>query len=214
MRTAVLISGRGSNLQSIVEACEDGRIGARLTLVLCNKVGAGALEIAARHGIATRCIAHGDFDSREAFDLAMLEVLREHEVEIVALAGFMRILSETFIREYYGSLLNIHPSLLPKYPGLNTHQRALDAGDREAGASVHFVIPELDAGPTILRAAVPIEPHDDASSLAARVLEVEHQLYPRALAWLAEGRLSLRDGAAWMDGVQLGAAGYDYRKAE
>jgi phosphoribosylglycinamide formyltransferase-1 len=206
-RLAVLASGRGSNLVAIASACERGDIEADLALLLCNRPGAGVLQLARRHSIDARCIDHREFPTRAAFDDALLQALSAARIDLVALAGFMRILGDPFIAAYSGSLLNIHPSLLPKYPGINTHQRALDAGDTEAGATVHFVIPELDAGPPILRARVPVQPGDTAERLAQRVLEVEHRLYPRAIAWCAAGRVTLREGRAWMDGEAISDRG-------
>jgi len=199
-RLAVLASGRGSNLSAIAAACNAGQIDAELALVLCNVPGAGALELAASLGIENRCIDHRNYAERADFDAALLEALRESAIEFVALAGFMRILGEPFVRQYCGSLLNINPSLLPKYPGLHTHRRAIEAGDREAGATVHFVTPTLDAGPAILQARVPILSGDDPQTLAGRVLELEHRIYPQALAWCVEGRVKLQDGKAWMEG--------------
>ena len=182
---------------AIAEACASGEIPGELVRVISNVPGAGALNFAAERGIACQTISHRDYESREAFEEALLADLAECQPDLVVLAGFMRILTERFIREYYGSLLNIHPSLLPKYPGLNTHQRAIDAGDREAGTTVHFVIPELDAGPAIVQAAVPIRHGDTADSLAARVLKEEHRIYPLAVKWCVEGRVALIDGKLW-----------------
>lgn len=206
-RLAILASGRGSNLAAIAGACRDGRIDADPCLVISNVPGAGALQLAAEQAIPHRCIDHRRYATRAAFDDALLGALRECRIDLVALAGFMRILGTPFIDAFAGSLLNIHPSLLPKYPGLHTHRRALEAGDREAGATVHFVTPDLDAGPAILRAHVPIRSGDDAATLARRVLDVEHRIYPQALAWCAAGRVTLRDGQAWMDGEAISAFG-------
>jgi phosphoribosylglycinamide formyltransferase-1 len=202
-RLAVLVSGRGSNLSAIADAFAAGRIPGELALVVSNVPGAEALARAEARGIATHCIPHGDYDTREAFEAALLAALAAAGVNFVALAGFMRVLTERFIREYYGSLLNIHPSLLPKYPGLHTHRRALEAGDTESGATVHFVIPALDAGPAIAHARVPIVKGDTPEALAARVQSAEHRLYPQVLAWCLSGSVMLRDGAAYRDGERI-----------
>ncbi|EED32416.1 phosphoribosylglycinamide formyltransferase [gamma proteobacterium NOR5-3] len=198
-RIAILASGAGSNMEAIAAACEQGVIPATVGLVIANVPGAMVLERAERRRIPHYCIDHRQFEDRDAFEREMLRALREASIDFVVLAGFMRILTDRFIGEYYGSLLNIHPSLLPKYPGLNTHQRALDAGDRESGATVHFVTPELDAGPSIVQARVNIGPKDDAASLAARVQEQEHRIYPLAVRWCIEGTVMLRDGKIWKD---------------
>ena len=206
-RLAVLASGRGSNLAAIAAACRDGHIDAELALLLCNVPGAGALQGAQRCAVPARCIDHRQYRERRLFDDALHEALAQARIDLVALAGFMRILGEDFVRAWCGSLLNIHPSLLPRYPGLHTHERALAAGDREAGATVHFVIPALDAGPAILRAHVPVRPGDDPRTLAGRVLRAEHRIYPLALAWCAAGTVTLRDGRAWMHGEAISDRG-------
>lgn len=198
-RIAIIASGSGSNMAAIASACDRGDIPATVSLVISNVPDARVLARAEEKQLPHCCINHRDYESREAFEEAMLQALRDKAIDLVVLAGFMRILTDRFIREYYGSLLNIHPSLLPKYPGLHTHQRALDAGDTESGATVHFVIPELDAGPGILQARVPILPGDDASSLAARVQAQEHRIYPQAVRWCIEGKVELRDGKVWKD---------------
>ena len=198
-RMAVLASGRGSNLAAIADACERGEIAAQLSLVLCNRADAGALQLAAQRGIRTGAIDHRAFDSRDAFDAALQAALEDADIDMVVLAGFMRVLGEAFVSRFEGALFNIHPSLLPRYPGLHTHRRAIEAGDTEAGATVHFVIPQLDAGPAILRARVPVLPDDTQETLAQRVLVQEHRLYPQALAWFAAGRLQLKEGRAWLD---------------
>ena len=193
-RLAILASGRGSNMLAISDACQRGELDAEIAVVVTNEPNAGVLEIAKNLSITTACIPHREFPDRESFELALLDVLRPHSPDLVILAGFMRILTERFIREYYGSLLNIHPSLLPKYPGLDTHQRAIDAGDSEAGATVHFVIPELDAGPAIAQVRVPILESDTADDLAKRVIVEEHRLYPHAVKLCLEGKARLLDG--------------------
>ena len=188
---AVLISGRGSNLHSIIAAIRSKQLNATVKLVISNVENAGGLEIARSENITTLCIPHIEFDDREAFDLAVGQQLNDHGIEWVVLAGFMRILGHDFANCWRGKLINIHPSLLPQYPGLNTHARALEAGDQQAGASVHFVTPQLDGGPVILQGVVDVEPEDTAGTLAVRVLEVEHEIFPMALEWLISGRVKL-----------------------
>ena len=190
----ILISGRGSNMEAIVHACQRDGWPARIAAVISNKADASGLQFAAAHGIATAVVDHKAFDSREAFDAELARVVDGFQPDVVALAGFMRILTEGFVRHYEGRLLNIHPSLLPAFPGLHTHQRAIDAGCKLAGATVHFVTPELDHGPIILQAAVPVRSDDTAAALAARVLTQEHQIYPQAVRWLVEDQLRLQDG--------------------
>jgi phosphoribosylglycinamide formyltransferase-1 len=206
-RLAVLISGRGSNLQAFIDACVSGELPAQITLVISNNPEAAGLQRAERAGITTKCINHRNYANREAFDEALVDELRSHHVDLVVLAGFMRILTPVLIEPYLGRLLNIHPSLLPKYPGLKTHQRALDAGDTEAGATVHFVTQELDGGPPVLQARVPILPGDTADSLAARVAAQEHTIYPIAARWYLQGRLALTGQGATLDGTRIPATG-------
>ncbi len=209
MKLAVLISGSGSNLQSFIDDCARGALPAEIAVVLSNKPEAGGLARAHAANIPTLVVDHREFESREAFDAAMLEALAPFAPDLVILAGFMRILTPDFIAAFRSRLLNIHPSLLPKYPGLKTHQRALDAGDSEAGATVHFVTEELDGGPPVLFARVPIEAGDSADTLAARVQLREHQLYPQAARWFVEGRLELCGDRALLDGEALPASGAD-----
>src|SRR6056297_2382007 len=206
-RLAILASGSGSNMQAIVDACNDGTIPARITVVGSNRPGAGVLERAHRAGIPQVILDHRDYATRDAFDRAMLAALAPHAPDLVILAGFMRILTPVFIAPFRGRLLNIHPSLLPKYPGLATHARAIAAGDREHGATVHFVTEELDGGPPVLQARVPITAADSAETLAARVLDIEHRIYPVAVAWWISGRLELTAGGAQLDGRILPASG-------
>lgn len=203
----MLISGSGSNLQALIDSCSEARSAAQIVAVISNRADAFGLERARSAGIETRLVEHRDFDSRESFDRALAENIDAFVPDLVVLAGFMRILSPFFTQKYAGKMLNIHPSLLPKYPGLHTHQRAIDAGDAEAGATVHFVTADLDAGPAVLQASVAIQPGDDAGRLAAKVLEQEHRIYPEALRWFASGRLELREGSAWLDGQALPAGG-------
>jgi phosphoribosylglycinamide formyltransferase 1 len=208
-RLAVLISGRGSNLQAFIEASASGALSADIVVVISNNPAAAGLQLAARVGIPTRSIDHRAFSSREAFDAALAAEVGHWDVDLVILAGFMRILTPVFIQPFSGRLLNVHPSLLPSYPGLNTHQRALDAGDREAGVTVHFVTLELDGGPPIIQARVPILPGDTAQSLADRVVVQEHRIYPLAAQWAVTGRLRLTDHGACLDGEPIPATGID-----
>lgn len=204
----VLISGSGSNLQALIDDLRDSEVPARLCAVLSNRADAYGLERARAAGIATEVLEHQGFASREAFDAALIERIDAYRPDLVILAGFMRILTPAFVRHYLGRLLNIHPSLLPKYKGLHTHQRALEAGDAEHGCSVHFVTEELDGGPLVVQAVVPIEPGDTPESLAQRVHREEHRIYPLALRWFASGRLHLADGKAMLDRQPLPATGY------
>jgi len=191
LRLVVLISGSGSNLQAIIDACNNDNIDAEIAAVISNRPAVRGLQRASEAGIASTVLDHTDFASREDFDRAMMETIDSFQPGLVILAGFMRILTPDFVRHYAGRLLNIHPSLLPKYQGLHTHRRALDSGDTEHGASVHFVTEELDGGPVILQASVPVLPADDEATLAARVLTREHQIYPAVIQWYAEGRVRL-----------------------
>lgn len=194
-RTAILISGRGSNMVALIEAAKAADFPAEIVLVAANLPDAGGLERARAAGIATASVDHRPFGKdREAFERALDDVLRVNQVELVALAGFMRVLTPWFVSRWQGRLLNIHPSLLPEFRGTHTHARALEAGVAEHGCTVHFVVPELDAGPTILQATVPVLPGDDEAKLSARVLEQEHAIYPRALALVASGAVRLEDG--------------------
>lgn len=190
----VLISGRGSNMRAIVDACAAEGWPARVAAVVSNRPGAAGLEFARERGIATAVVDHKAFASRDAFDAALADALDRFAPDAVVLAGFMRILGAAFVRRYEGRMLNIHPSLLPSFPGLHTHERALEAGCKVAGATVHFVTPELDHGPIVMQAVVPVRPDDTADALAARVLEREHVIYPRAVRWLVEGRLRVERG--------------------
>ena len=190
-RTAVLISGRGSNLKALIDACADPEFPAEISLVISNVADAGGLDHARAANIPTKVIPHKNYSSREEFDAAIDSALREAKIEIVCLAGFMRILSDWFAKRWQGRVINIHPSLLPDFKGTNVHQRMLDAGVCVAGCTVHFVVPELDSGPIIAQASVPVLPGDDAGTLAARILVEEHRLYPEALKLLAEGKVRL-----------------------
>ena len=196
----ILISGRGSNMEAIVQRCAAEAWPARVAAVISNRADAAGLQFAAAHGIATAVVAHKAFATREAFDDALAAAIDAFAPDLVVLAGFMRILGERFVRRYEGRLLNIHPSLLPAFPGLHTHQRAIDAGCKLAGATVHFVTPQLDHGPIVLQSVVPLRPGDDAEALAARVLATEHQIYPRAVRWFVEGRLRVEHGVVRQTG--------------
>jgi phosphoribosylglycinamide formyltransferase-1 len=193
-RVAILISGRGSNMVALIEAAKAPDFPAEIALVLSNKADAGGLACAGESGVATEVVEHKPFGKdREAFDRAVQAKLEAHRIELVCLAGFLRILSPWFVAQWTGRMINIHPSLLPAFKGLHTHERALAEGASQHGATVHFVVPELDAGPHILQESVPVLPGDTADMLAARVLEVEHRIYPQALRIVAEGRAGLGD---------------------
>jgi len=190
----ILISGRGSNMEAIVRACAAEGWPARVAAVISNRADAAGLGFAQANGIATAVVDHKGFASREAFDQQLAEAIDAFRPDVVALAGFMRILTPGFVQRHAGRLVNIHPSLLPMFPGLHTHRRAIEAGCKVAGASVHFVTADLDHGPIIGQAVVPVRPDDTEASLAARVLVQEHRLYPLAIRWLVEGALEQRDG--------------------
>ncbi|TDP59035.1 phosphoribosylglycinamide formyltransferase [Roseateles toxinivorans] len=190
----ILISGRGSNMEAIVKACAAEGWPARIAAVISNRPGAGGLAFAAEHGIATALVDHKAFAERAAFDTELARVIQSYAPDVVVLAGFMRILSADFVRAFDGRLLNIHPSLLPAFPGLHTHQRALEAGCKVAGATVHLVTPELDHGPIIAQAVVPVLPGDSEATLSARVLVREHEIYPRAVRWLVQDELAVENG--------------------
>ncbi|WP_337840545.1 phosphoribosylglycinamide formyltransferase [Rheinheimera sp.] len=204
----VLISGSGSNLQAILDACSAGFIPGRVKAVISNKASAYGLKRAETAGVTSAVLSHKDYDSREDYDTALIQLIDSHQPDLVVLAGFMRILTPAFVAHYQGRLLNIHPSLLPKYQGLNTHQRAIDAGDTEHGCSVHFVTAELDGGPVVLQAKVPIFPEDDAELVAARVHEQEHRIYPLVVRWFCQQRLQQKADQALLDGQVLSEHGY------
>ena len=190
----ILISGRGSNMEALIAARDAGQLPVNIAAVISNRPDAQGLETAMRAGITAHFIDHKAFSGREAFDAALAECIDGFTPDLVVLAGFMRILSEGFVRHYEGRLMNIHPSLLPSFPGLHTHQRALEEGVRIHGCTVHFVTPTLDHGPVIIQAAVPVLDSDTEATLAARVLRQEHQVYPQAVRWFAEDRLRLDGG--------------------
>jgi phosphoribosylglycinamide formyltransferase-1 len=200
-RVAILISGRGSNMVALIEAAREPDYPAEIVVVISNDPAADGLKRAAAAGIRTAVVDHKSFGKdREAFERALHAKLQADDIEIVCLAGFMRLLTPWFVRQWEGRLLNIHPALLPDFKGLDTHARALAAGARQHGATVHFVVPEMDAGPIVAQAAVPVLADDTEASLAARVLAVEHRIYPQALRWVAEGRVRIADGHCLIDG--------------
>ena len=190
-KIVILISGRGSNMEALIQARDAGTLPVVIAAVISNRPDAKGLETAAAAGIATQVVDHKGFAGREAFDTALAQAVDGFAPDLVVLAGFMRILTEGFVSRYAGRLMNIHPSLLPAFPGLHTHRKAIDEGVRVHGCTVHFVTPTLDHGPVIIQAAVPVLDGDDENSLAARVLAQEHRVYPQAVRWFAEGKLSL-----------------------
>ncbi len=203
IRAAVLVSGSGSNLQAIIDRQTNGFLNIELAVVLSDRPQAYGLVRAKRAGIESLSVPASDFPDRDSFDAAVLAHLDRYQPDLVVLAGFMRILSSQFVNRYEGRLLNIHPSLLPQYPGLHTHRRVIDAGDRWHGCTVHYVSEVLDGGPRIIQARVPVLADDDEERLAQRVLAIEHRLYPEALRLIIEDRVHYADGAAWLDGKKL-----------
>jgi phosphoribosylglycinamide formyltransferase-1 len=204
----VLISGNGSNLQAILDHIQDGKIDGQVTAVISNVDDVYGLQRAQQAGIEALVVSHKDYASREEYDTALLTNIEKFKPDLIVLAGFMRILTPYFVNFYAGKLLNIHPSLLPKYKGLNTHQRAIENNDTEHGASIHFVSPELDGGPVILQAKVPIFEEDSATDLAARVQEQERQIYPLVVKWFCNDRLMMHQGKAFLDNEMLEEQGY------
>ncbi|WP_300174023.1 phosphoribosylglycinamide formyltransferase [uncultured Aliivibrio sp.] len=205
----VLVSGSGTNLQAFIDACGNKIPNARISAVISNKSDAYGLQRAVNAGINIHSLSATGYESREKYDEALATLIDLHQPDVIILAGFMRILSDAFVLRYQGKMLNIHPSLLPKYPGLHTHQRAIDAGDKEHGTSVHFVTPELDGGPVILQAKVPIFEEDTIEEVASRVQAQEHVIYPMVANWLAEERLTMQNGKAILDGNILGPSGLE-----
>lgn len=199
-RAVVLISGSGSNLQAFIDGVASGNLDIDISLVISNKPDAFGLERARNASINSACINHRDYSSRLEFDQALMQRIDQEQPDIIILAGFMRILTPEFVNHYTNRLVNIHPSLLPKYPGVDTHQRAIDAGDKWHGASIHFVVPEVDAGPIILQGQLSIGAGDTSDSLQQRIHKIEHKLYPLAVQWFAQGRLSLVNGEILLDG--------------
>lgn len=206
-RVVVLISGNGSNLQAILDGCDDN-LNAEVVGVISNKPDAYGLIRAHHSEIDTSCVIARKGEVREEYDIRLATCIEKYQPDLIVLAGFMRILSDDFVGRYLGKMINIHPSLLPKYTGLNTHQRAIDAKDKAHGTSVHFVIPELDAGPVVLQAKVPIYAEDDAEILAERVHEQEHAIYPLVVKWFSLGRLEMKQNQAYLDGTLIGPNGY------
>ncbi len=205
-RVVVLISGGGRNLQALLDAGTDGRLGARIVAVISNRADAYGLERARAAGVPAQALPHADFPSREAFDAALAELIESHRPDIVVMAGFMRVVGAAFVRRFLGRMINIHPSLLPRHPGLKTHQKVMEAGDREHGATVHFVTEELDGGPAIIQGQFSVTAQDTSETLAERVMQdIELKIYPQAVAWMARDTLELRDGRVWSDGEPLAA---------
>jgi phosphoribosylglycinamide formyltransferase-1 len=199
----VLISGRGSNMLALAQAARAGTLNVEVRAVISDRPQAPGLALAADLGIPTRVLRPKEFADRAAFDAALGELVASFEPQLVVLAGYMRILSSSFVQRFAGRMLNIHPSLLPKYPGLKTHERVLAANEREHGVSVHFVTDELDGGPVVIQAVIDVMPDDTAESLSVRIQRQEHSIYPQAVQWFATGRLELRDGKPWLDGRPL-----------
>ena len=205
-RVAVLISGRGSNMAALIEAAKDTAYPAEIALVLSNRGDAGGLLVARAAGISTEVVEHTEFGKdRAAFERALQATLDKYRIEIICLAGFMRLLTADFVGRWQGRILNIHPALLPDFKGLDTHRRAIEAGAKRHGATVHFVVPEMDSGPIIAQGAVNVRTDDSEEALAARVLKVEHQIYPLALRLVAEGRIRIENGLCLIDGTPVPA---------
>ena len=202
-KIVVLISGSGSNLQAIIDLIDAGKINAEIAAVISNRSDAYGLQRAKKAGIPAEIHDHTRFDSRETFDQSLAKHIDAYQPDLIVLAGFMRILSDGFVEKYTGKMINIHPSLLPKYKGLHTHKRALEAGDKQHGASVHFVIPELDAGTIIMQGIVPVKPDDNEETLSQRVHEIEHIIYPKTVKWLAVGDLQLTNDQVFLHGKRL-----------
>lgn len=209
-KLVILISGSGSNLQSFIDQCASGQLDADIACVIANKADAYGLERAKKAGIHSEVIDHKSFISREAFDQALATCIDSYSPDLIILAGFMRILTPAFVHHFLGRLINIHPSLLPKYTGLHTHQRAIDAGESYGGATVHFVTPELDGGPAIIQAAAAIASNDTAETLAKNVQLYEHTIYPLAAKWFLDNRLILKDDGAYLDNQKLNPQGYQF----
>ncbi len=208
MKIVVLVSGQGSNLQALIETQQQGRISGQISAVFSNNPAAYGLERAKLAGIPHHGLDAKTFADRASFDAALAQAIDQYQPDLLVLAGYMRILSPVFVQHYAGRMLNIHPSLLPKYPGLHTHRQALENGDQEHGTSVHFVTEELDGGPVILQAKVPIFSDDTEDDVIERVQTQEHNIYPLVVNWFTDGRLTMGDNAAWLDGKRLPAQGY------
>lgn len=213
-RVVVLISGSGSNLQALIDGYQAGDLPIELAAVISNRPNVLGLERATKAGIPALLLDHKEFADRESFDKALMSLIDSHSPDLVVLAGFMRILTPAFTQHYEGRMLNIHPSLLPKYQGLHTHQRAIDAGEERHGVTVHFVTAELDGGPAIVQASVPVLSSDDAATLAKRVQRQEHLIYPLAVKWFAEGSLRMVNGKSELKGELLPESGYQIHSDE
>ncbi|OOF83949.1 phosphoribosylglycinamide formyltransferase [Rodentibacter ratti] len=207
-KIAVLISGQGNNLQAIIDACEKGFISAKIACVVSNKADAFGLERAKSAAIPTGVFLRQNFINNQEMDRQIGDYLASFDVELIVLAGYMKILTSDFVQRFNGKIINIHPSLLPKYPGLNTYQRAIEAGDTEHGTTVHFVNEEVDSGAIILQAKVPIFPDDNVEDIELRTREQEYRVYPMVVKWFVENRLTLKEGIAYLDGKPLSAQGY------
>lgn len=207
-RIIVLVSGNGSNLQAIINACQNNLINGKIVAVISNKPDVYSLMRAKQANIPSHVINHKEFASREAFDHQLQLQIEQYQPDLIVLAGYMRILTPHFVQNYSGKMLNIHPSLLPKYPGLNTHRRAMEAGDKEHGTTVHFVTDELDGGPIILQAKVPIFDNDEEQDIVERVLAQEHQIYPLVIKWFCDDRLTMINGRAYLDQTMIPKSGY------
>lgn len=207
-RIIVLVSGNGSNLQAIINACQNNLINGKIVAVISNKPDVYSLMRAKQANIPSHVINHKEFATREAFDHQLQLQIELYQPDLIVLAGYMRILTPHFVQHYSGKMLNIHPSLLPKYPGLNTHRRAMEAGDKEHGTTVHFVTDELDGGPIILQAKVPIFDNDEEQDIVERVLAQEHQIYPLVIKWFCDDRLTMINGRAYLDQTMIPKSGY------
>lgn len=213
-RVVVLISGSGSNLQALIDGVQAGNLPVDLVAVISNRPGVLGLERAVKANIPTDVLDHKAFADRESFDRVLMESIDSYQPDLVVLAGFMRILTAEFTQHYLGRMLNIHPSLLPKYQGLHTHQRAIDAGEKRHGVTVHFVTAELDGGPAIVQASVPVFADDDATSLAKRIQRQEHVIYPLAVKWIAQGDLCMIEGKSVLKGEPLPLSGFQIQSDE
>jgi phosphoribosylglycinamide formyltransferase-1 len=207
LKLVVLISGSGSNLQAIIDAIESGTLSATIECVISNVPGVKGLQRAEHHHLHSECIPHQNFDSRDAFDFELQKVIDSYSPDLVILAGFMRILGQDISRHYRGRMLNIHPSLLPKYPGLHTHKRALEAGDKEHGTTIHYVTEELDGGPVVYQRRFMIEDDDTEQTLFQKVQALEHQMYPQVISWIQQGRLSFTSNKPLFDNQHIGSCG-------
>lgn len=207
-RLVVLISGSGSNLQALIDACDSKTLNADIVAVFSNKADAYGLLRAQQAGIPALALSPAEFASRDDFDTALQAQIDEYQPDLLILAGYMRILTPAFVRHYHGRMLNIHPSLLPKYPGLHTHRKALENGDAEHGTSVHFVTEELDGGPVILQACIAVQPGDTEDTLTARIQQEEHRIYPQVVSWFVQGRLALKEDGACLDQQLLPPDGF------